>query len=115
MTVRRTHWRRALPRAVALAACVSFVPIPAVANETTPEQKPSTIRASVAKVVAREVATMPARHTAQRAAQTTGTAKQSAAWFKTPAGMVALAVLAAGTGYALYSTQNDRITSPAKE
>jgi len=38
----------------------------------------------------------------------------STSFFKKPAGIVALILVGVGTGYALYSTSNDRIKSPAK-
>jgi hypothetical protein len=53
-----------------------------------------------------------------RAQATTGVDKSersSPSFFKKPVGIVVLATLAAGVGYALYSTQNDRIISPAKK
>ena len=117
MTVRLARWRGALPRAVPLAVAVSLLPIPVMAGETAPAQKAraTTIQASIRDAVAREVAAMPARPVAvTRAAQSSGS-KQSMAFFKTGPGIAALAILAVGVGYANYSTQHDRITSPAKE
>lgn len=114
MTVRQTHWRGALPRAVLLAVTASLVPIPAAASDAKPAQKPGTIQASMREVVAREVAVMPARRAAAARVQQTSASRESIAFFKTGPGIVALVALAAGVGYAIYSTQNDRITSPAK-
>jgi hypothetical protein len=39
----------------------------------------------------------------------------SPSFFKKPAGIAVLITLAAGVGYALYSTQHDRLHSPAKQ
>ena len=36
-------------------------------------------------------------------------------FFKSPVGIAVMATFAVGVGYFLYSTQNDRITSPAKQ
>ncbi len=105
----------ALPRAVLLAVAVALVPIPALAGDAPPVPRGKSIQASVRDAVAREVAAMPARSGATvRAAQTSG-GKESAAFFKTGPGIVALIVMAGGAGYAIYSAQHDRITSPAKK
>ena len=40
---------------------------------------------------------------------------QDRSFFKSGPGIVAIAVMAIGAGYAIYSTQNDRIKSPGKE
>jgi hypothetical protein len=39
---------------------------------------------------------------------------ESPAFFKTPAGILALSVLAIGVGYAIYSTSHDRVKSPGR-
>ena len=43
------------------------------------------------------------------------TPQRDGSFFKTKTGLVALAVMAVGVGYAIYSTQEDRIKSPGKE
>jgi hypothetical protein len=53
------------------------------------------------------------RSGARKAAQPTQ--GQDRSFFKTGPGIVAIAVMVVGTGYAIYSTQNDRIKSPGKE
>ena len=50
-----------------------------------------------------------------RRAEQDSAGKSSPGFFKTRAGSVALAVMVVGVGYALYSAQDDRITSPAKQ
>jgi hypothetical protein len=40
---------------------------------------------------------------------------ESKSFFKSPAGIVAIILVGVGAGYAMYSTSNDRITSPAKK
>jgi hypothetical protein len=52
-------------------------------------------------------------NTARRAQQTDSSRDSS--FFKSKPGLAALAIMAAGVGYALYSTKNDRIKSPGKE
>ena len=78
-------------------------------------------KAKTSQVSLKEGATRAAARTplasaprASRAAQDTA-AKDSPGFFKTKGGAVALAVMVLGVGYALYSAQNDRITSPAKQ
>lgn len=55
----------------------------------------------------------PTLRNAARAARQTP--QRDGSFFKTRAGVVALAVMAIGVGYAIYSTQEDRIKSPGKE
>jgi hypothetical protein len=101
---------------VVLAVATALIPLPALAAEDArPSPKPGSIKASVEKIDARALA--PARPTraneARRAAQ--GTTGRDTSFFKSKPGILVLAVMAVGTGYALYSTQHDRITSPAKK
>lgn len=114
MTVRLTEWRGALPRAVLLAVTAALVPLPVAASDTKTAPKAKTIQASMQEMVARDVAAAPARVARGRAEQG-GQSKESAAFFKTGPGMIALAVMIGGTGYALYSSRHDRITSPGKK
>jgi len=115
VAMRGIHWRGALPRAVLLAVAVSLVPVPSVAGEAKADRKNGPIQASIQKVVARELAAMPARAAAPRHQAQTSTSKESVGFFKTGPGILVLVVMAVGTGYALYTTQNDRVKSPAKE
>jgi hypothetical protein len=93
----------------------ALVPLPGRAD-TTATRTP-TIKESAAQIVAREVAAAPdrpllapAREDRQGSAST-----NSKSFFKTRPGMIALTVMAVGTGYALYSAHNDRIHSPGKQ
>ncbi len=118
VTVKRVLSRNALSRAVVLAVVVALIPLPVAADE--PERAPKaaavetakapeapTIRAAIAKVDARDLKpTVPSRTTARRSEQqTSNPATDSPAFFKTGPGIAVLAVIAAGVGYALYSTQ----------
>ena len=114
MTVRLTVWRGALPRAVLLAVVTALVPLPVAAGDAKPAPKAKTIRASMQEMVARDVAATPARSAARRAEQD-NQSKESIAFFKSKPGMIALAVMIAGVGYALYSTSHDRIHSAGKQ
>jgi hypothetical protein len=112
VTVRLIHWRGALPRAVLLAAAAMLVPVPGMASDAKDVTKRKTIQVSMQEIVKREAARTPAvRATATRAQ--TNTSKESPGFFRSGPGMVALAVMIAGTGYALYSASHDRVHSPA--
>ena len=104
-----SRWR--WPRLVALALTLTLCPLPALAGDQgQPVKKGPGIQASAEAIAARHpLEASPAG--AQ--VQATG-GNRSGSFFKTPIGIVVLATVAAGVGYAIYSTQNDRITSPAK-
>jgi hypothetical protein len=75
----------------------------------------------MSKIVARDVAAAKAKPAPMRADKqatpgTQGTpGADSPAFFKTGPGIAVLAVMAVGAGFAIYSTQHDRIHSPAKQ
>jgi hypothetical protein len=102
-----------LPRAGLLAVMIALVPLPVAAGDRTQKQAP-TIKASMERLVARDVASAPASSPV-RAARQTPPAGSAPGFFKSGPGMVALVVLAAGTGYALYSAKHDRIHSAGKQ
>jgi hypothetical protein len=97
-----------------LAVVVALVPLPVAASDAKPAPKAKTIKASMQEMVARDVAAAPARPVARRAEQA-GQSKESVGFFKTKPGMIALAVMVGGVGYALYSSQHDRIKSAGKQ
>lgn len=105
-----------MTRAFALAVMTAFIPLPAAASDTAtnPPQAPK-IKASMERIVARDVAATPVRKAVVRKDSQAGSSATSPGFFKTGPGIVALAVMAAGTGYALYSTSHDRIHSPGKQ
>lgn len=124
MTVRLTHWRGPVRRAalVALIAALPSLPLaaasdPAPASNPTPASaKPSTIQAAVRAAAVRDAAVVAApRATAAKRAEQSGPDKHSGGFFRSGAGAVALAVLAVGAGYAVYSASHDKINSPAKK
>jgi hypothetical protein len=110
-------WRPSVAQIVVLAVAITAAPLAATAGETTvtaAKPRPS-IRTAVQKVVATQTLE-DARTTAQAQAQagSTRTDLGSKNFFRTPAGIIALVALGAGVGYALYSTSNDRVKSPAR-
>jgi hypothetical protein len=104
-----------------LALAVSLIALPAAANDTpapSKEKPKASSQVSLRDVAKREAAktaltTTPAAKSSRRADQSSGT--QSTSFFKTRPGAIALAVMAAGTGYAIYSASHDRVSSPAKQ
>ena len=114
----RLHLSGAMPRAVLLAVIVALTPLPVAADtsKATAEKKTS-LREATSTIVPRDIAPVPATRTTTARAEQGGSsqATRSTGFFKTKTGVVVLAVFAAGVGYALYSAQNDRITSPAKQ
>lgn len=127
--VRSPALRRALPRAVVLAVAVAMVPLPAFAGALSTPEKPAQppqvagtikpaqpLRAAIEKTDARDFKpTTSSRNAPRRAAQDTTAGKESPAFFKSGTGIAVLAVVAAGVGYALYSTSHDRVHSPGKD
>jgi len=113
-------WRRHLARVLILALVAGAVPADCLAGGTPPPPGESapTLAASIQKAAVMESAKMgKARASSSVAAQDPGQPRTdlgSTSFFKKPAGIVALILVGVGTGYALYSTSNDRIKSPAK-
>jgi hypothetical protein len=121
VTVRLTHWRGSLRRAVFVALVAALPPLPlAAASDSTATRaaaaKPKTMQAAVHAAAVRDAAMVaaPRAKTAKRAEQS-ATDKQSPSFFRTGAGAVVLAVMAVGAGYAIYSASHDKINSPAKK
>jgi hypothetical protein len=105
---------------VALVAALPPLPLAAAsdssARTTTDAAKPKTMQAAVQAAAIRNAAVVAApRGKAAKRAEQSGTSKQSTSFFKSTPGAIALAVMIAGSGYAIYSVSNDRITSPAKK
>ncbi len=114
----RLMWRRAIGRAVAFAIVAALVPLPLAAGQTSQSAAGKSLKASVEKVVARESAVSARTAVALRAQGASTTDKsqlETGSFFKTPAGMICLAVVGAGVAYAAYSAQNDRIHSVARK
>lgn len=105
------RWRLAL-RVLALAVAFAVIPLPLLAQEKSPPAAKPGIQASLQKVAA-ETPMTPSKVQAARTQGSTAEPPKTS-FFKTKAGIAVLAVIGAGAGYALYSTYNDRITSPVR-
>lgn len=108
---RSVHYRLAGLGVITALLVSAFAPAMS-ASQGPATDSPSFSTKSIAKVVA-TTTPAPARMT-EAAAEAAKTAKtqpsgNSGPFFKTRAGLVALAVMAVGTGYAFYSLKEDRI------
>jgi len=105
-----------------LAIAVTLVPLPLMAADraAAPAQP---LKSSIATHAAREVLVSASKASAPKAQagsarQTSGAQRSGSSasnFFHSPAGIACLAVLGAGTGYAIYSASHDRIHSVARE
>jgi len=95
---------------VALAVVFVLLPLPVLADDG-PRSAPPGIRVSAATIAKSE----PLAATTAPAAQAGPSDADSVSFFKKPIGIAALITFAAGVGYAIYSTSNDRINSPGKK
>jgi hypothetical protein len=111
-----------------LVLALALIPLPVAASEAVsgksaapgtsaaPATQAKTSQVSLKEGAARAAARMPLTTTARaRRAEQDTAGKSSPAFFKTKGGALALAVMVAGVGFALYSAKNDRITSPSKQ
>jgi hypothetical protein len=104
------YFRRLVGVGVMIAFLVTvFVPAMA-ASQAQPTDSNAFSNKSIAKVVANTKPTEVAnRVTNTEAPKTTPQATKTGSFFKTRTGVAVLAVMAVGTGYALYSVKHDRI------
>jgi hypothetical protein len=114
VTLRPTEWRGGWARATTLALVISVIPLPLAAEESRPAGKTGPIKASIEKIAVKDTTNAHATRAVAKRSQSTSPT-QGGSFFKSKPGLIALAVMAAGAGYALYSAKNDRITSPGKE
>ena len=104
------YFRRAAGMGVVVALLVSAFAPAMAASQGPPTDSPSFSARSIAKVMA---TTTPASARVDRTvpgtpAKTTQATK-SGSFFKTRTGLMVIAVMAVGTGYAVYSAKEDRI------
>ena len=113
MSETRSGWRRARVRAIAVGMTVALTSLPLVAAEADRPATPPTLTAAIARAAASEPL---AAATASRAQTANAGAPnlESKRFFKTPFGMAVIAIVGAGTAYAVYSAQHDRIHSAVR-
>ena len=115
MTVRIKAWRGCLPRAGLFAVVLALVPLPVSAGDGAQGKSTTNIKVSMERIVARDIASAPVTSSLARPARQGQAPGNSAGFFKSKPGIIALVVMVAGTGYALYSASHDRLHSPGKE
>jgi hypothetical protein len=105
------RWRLVL-RVLVLALIVAAVPLPCLAGPgDQPAARPG-LKASVGPAVRALAAGAPAPARVMKSQGTDARAQLgSRSFFRTGPGMAVIAILAAGTGYAIYSARHDRIHS----
>lgn len=105
MKIKDRSWRLVL-RVLVLALAIAAVPVLSLAQEKSPPAAQPGIQVSMQKAVA----ATPNAAVRVKAAQTQGSPPPAKpAFFKTPAGIAVLAIIGAGTGYALYSAKHDKL------
>lgn len=111
MNFKVRRWRFVL-RVLVLALIAAAVPLPSVAGQAPqPAPRPG-LKASIEPAVRAVVAKPAPAVKAQAQAGTDAKAQiGSTSFFRSGAGIAVIAILAAGTGYALYSASHDRIHS----
>jgi len=103
-----------MSRAVLLAFLASLIPMSATAAEKPARPEPGVLEAAVKTIaVDGERGARPATAATVRSAQQPPS-QRSGSFFRSKPGILAIAVMAVGAGYALYSAQEDRIKSPGK-
>ena len=110
LQVRTSQW---VCRVLLAALIVAATPLPVLAGDPPVPAPPRPTLSTLVTQAAAKTPIAPAR--AQTASGADKSQFGSPSFFKKPAGIAVLVALGAGVGYALYSTQNDRITSPAKK
>lgn len=95
-----------------MAAIMATAFVPAMAaSQAQPDDSSAFSNKSIAKVVANTPPDGRVRteRTGSGSAKTPVQATKSGSFFKTRTGVMVLAIMAAGTGYAVYSAKEDRI------
>ncbi len=109
-------WRSTCAHVVALGVAVAVAAPPVAAAGSSEPVRPSIdFNAAVVRIVAADRHASKAAARAQTANRPADDNKpDSASFFRTPLGLAVIAVVGAGTGYAIYSSQHDRIHSTAR-
>jgi hypothetical protein len=119
VTVRILRSSAVFRRGALLALAVTLVPLPLLAADNATAVPAQSLKTSIATHAKREVLAAASKTQAHASAQTAARAQSNdphgQGFFRSPTGIVCLAVIAAGTGYAFYSASHDRIHSVARQ
>jgi hypothetical protein len=110
----RCGWRGARARVLAAGLTIALAPLPLAAAETDRPAPVITLKTAIAKAAATERLASSTAAPAQTAQPAGAPTPESRRFFKTPVGVAVIAVVGAGTAYAVYSAQHDRIHSAAR-
>ena len=122
MKLTKSRWRGPTGRVATLVLAAALISLPVAASEAGPLQTADTTAKAVSlhQAVAREAARAAARTpraqaptSKERADQASGDGVMS--FLKSRPGMIAVTVVAIGTGYAIYSANHDRILSAGRK
>ena len=102
-----------------LAIAMTLVPLPLFAADSPAAAPAPPLKTSIAMHARRDVLVTTAKPSTSNAQSATRSQQTNdphqPGFFRSPAGIACLAVIAAGTGYALYSASHDRIHSVARQ
>ena len=121
MKVTKSRWRGPAGRVATLVLAAALISLPVAASAAGPAQTAATAKAvSLHQAVAREAAREAMRTPRAQAPASKRRADQSSengvmTFLKSRPGMIAVAVMAVGTGYAVYSANHDRIVSAGRK
>ena len=110
----RPGWGVTTARAIALGLTLALAPLPLAAAEAGHVAPANTLATAIAKAAATERLASSRTALAQTAQTAGAAAPDSRRFFKTPVGMAVIAIVGAGTAYAVYSAQHDRIHSAVR-
>jgi hypothetical protein len=100
-------------RVLIFALAVAAAPLPSFAGERNAPVKPRPTLTMLIKQAANVTPVTVAR--AQGTSKADKSSLDSPSFFKSKAGVIALVVLTAGAAFTIYSSQNDRIHSVARQ
>ena len=113
MKGRPSVWR--VTGAAVVGVMLALAPLPVAAAEPNPPAASIDFKAAVRKIAASEtLASVPAAAVPDRAQAGGASPLESKSFFKTPLGAAVIAIVGAGTAYAVYSAQHDRIHSASR-
>ena len=122
MTMTSSRWRGTGGRVGLLVLAATLIPLPVAAADSataTSTPTPNTARTSLHQAITREAARaavqtpMAAGAPTRRENQDSGNGVTH--FLKSKPGMIAISVMAIGTGYAIYSVSHDRIKSQGRQ
>lgn len=105
------NWARPVAALAALVLGFTVTAAPAAAAEAQPAAP--TAKPTLSAVASAKLAKLNT-NAALAPAQASGVASSDKPFFKSTKGAVVLILLAVGTGYTIYSTSHDRVSSPIR-